>query len=144
MIPEQRTISQGDLDNMKSILFVCIENSCRSQIAEGFARAMADNAYAVYSAGSRPSGIVNPTAINVMREIGIDISKNDSKGFDDLPVKKFDRVITLGCGDQCPFVPADIHIDWKIPDPKGRDLEFFRSVRDLIKQHVQQLIQELT
>lgn len=129
---------------MKSILFVCIENSCRSQIAEGFARAMADNAYAVYSAGSRPSGIVNPTAINVMREIGIDISKNDSKGFDDLPVKKFDRVITLGCGDQCPFVPADIHIDWKIPDPKGRDLEFFRSVRDLIKQHVQQLIQELT
>ncbi len=129
---------------MKSILFVCIENSCRSQIAEGFARAMAGNAYDVYSAGSQPSGIVNPTAINVMQEVGIDISKNDSKGFDDLPVKKFDRAITLGCGDQCPFVPADIHIDWKIPDPKGRDLEFFRSVRDLIKQHVQQLIQELT
>ncbi|HOD12640.1 MAG TPA: arsenate reductase ArsC [Candidatus Omnitrophota bacterium] len=129
---------------MKNILFVCIENSCRSQIAEGFAKMMAGDLFNVYSAGSRPSGVVNPTAINVMQEIGIDISKNDSKGFDDLPVKKFDRVITLGCGDQCPFVPADVHIDWKIPDPKGHDLEFFRSVRDLIKQHVQQLIQELT
>lgn len=104
---------------------------------------MAKGSLHIYSAGSRPSGTVNPTAINVMQEVGIDISSNDSKGFDDLPVKKFNRVITLGCGDQCPFVPADTHIDWKIPDPKGHDLAFFRSVRDLIKQHVEQLVREI-
>ena len=79
----------------------------------------------------------------VMKEIGIDITSYDSKGFDDLPVKKFDLVVTLGCGDQCPFVPADQHIDWKIPDPKNKDLAFFRDVRDLISQHIKQLAEDM-
>ncbi len=128
---------------MKTILFVCIENSCRSQMAEGFARSLGEGLWHAYSAGSRPSGVVNPTAVMVMKEIGIDITSYDSKGFDDLPVKKFDLVVTLGCGDQCPFVPADQHIDWKIPDPKNKDLAFFRDVRDLISQHIKQLAEDM-
>ena len=128
---------------MKTILFICIENSCRSQMAEGFAKNIGHGLWNAYSAGSKPSGAVNPTAVLVMKEIGIDITTYSSKGFDDLPVERFDFVVTLGCGDQCPFVPAEKHIDWNIPDPKNRDLAFFREVRDLIGQHVKQLAEDI-
>jgi len=128
---------------MKRLLFVCVENSCRSQMAEGFARKIGKGIVEVFSAGSRPSGNINPLAVEVMQEAGVDISAYDSKGFNDLPIKKFDYVVSLGCKDICPFVPADKHIEWNIPDPKGKEIDFFRRVRDEIKQKVIKLIQDI-
>ncbi|MDD5120723.1 MAG: arsenate reductase ArsC [Candidatus Omnitrophica bacterium] len=128
---------------MKRVLFVCVENSCRSQIAEGIAKELGKKVIEAYSAGSKPSGIINPMAIEVMREAGIDISNNASKGFDALAVNKFDYVITLGCQDTCPFFPADKHIEWKIDDPKGKDIHFFRKTRDSISDHVKRLIKDI-
>jgi glutathione/glutaredoxin type arsenate reductase len=128
---------------MKKILFVCVENSCRSQMAEGFAKALGGLKFEAYSAGSNPSGKVNPEAIKVMRQIGIDISTAKSKGFNELAVKEFDYVVTMGCQDICPFVPAKKHIDWEIEDPKGKGEEFFRKTRDQIKEKVESLIREV-
>lgn len=106
---------------MIRMLFVCVENSCRSQMAEGFARFYGKGRIETFSAGSRPSGRVNETAIEVMKDVGIDISSQVSKGFDALPRKEFDVVVTMGCGDECPFVPAKRRIDWQIRDPiRGR------------------------
>ena len=129
---------------MKKILFVCVENSCRSQMAEGFARAFGKGVVEAYSAGSKPSGKVNPLTIEVMREAGIDISGNLSKGFNELPVKNFDYVVTLGCQDICPFFPADKHLEWQIDDPKDKNIEFFRKVRDDISCKVSELIKSIS
>ncbi|TAM42732.1 arsenate reductase ArsC, partial [bacterium] len=126
----------------KKVLFVCVENSCRSQMADGFARVLGQGKIEPYSAGSRPSGKVNPEAIKVMQEAGIDISGAQSKGFYDLGAKDFDYVITMGCKDTCPFVPAKKHIDWQIEDPKGKGEDFFRKTRDLIKEKIESLIRE--
>ena len=128
---------------MKKILFVCVENSCRSQMAEGFANSLANGKLIAYSSGSRPSGQINPDAIYVMNEIGIDISRNQSKGFSELPEKKFDHVITMGCKDTCPFIPAESHIDWDIKDPKGRGIDFFREVREEIRKKVEKIIKDI-
>jgi len=125
---------------MVKIVFVCVENSCRSQIAEGFAKFYGKGRVEAFSAGSRPSGKINQTAVDVMKEIGVDISKQESKGFDALPYKEFDVLVTMGCGDECPFVPAKKRIDWKIPDPKGKPVEFFREVRDQIREKVLNLL----
>jgi len=125
---------------MLRIVFVCVENSCRSQMAEGFARFYGKGKVEAFSAGSRPSGRVNETAVLVMKEVGIDISSKESKGFDSLLHKEFDMVVTMGCGDECPFVPAKKRIDWKIRDPKGRPIEFFREVREEIKEKVLDLM----
>ena len=126
---------------MLSVLFVCVENSCRSQMAEGFAKDLFSDKWLVFSAGSKPAKEVNPTAIAVMQELGIDISKNIPKGFSDLPVTKFDYIITMGCQDTCPYFPAKQKFDWQIPDPKGKDLEYFRTVRDEIKGKVINLVE---
>ena len=126
----------------KKILFVCIENSCRSQIAEGFVNNLGRAVLEAYSAGSRPSGKINPLAIEVMQELGIDISKQWSKGFGDLAVKDFDYVITMGCLDTCPVVPARKHIDWQIDDPKGKPQESFRKARDQIKEKINDFIKQ--
>ena len=128
---------------MKKLLFVCVENSCRSQMADGFAQVLGEGKIESYSAGSRPSGKVNPSAIKTMQEVGIDISGSQSKGFLDLGIKEFDYVITMGCQDTCPFVPARKHIDWQIEDPKGKGEKFFRKIRDLIKEKVDLLIREV-
>jgi arsenate reductase len=128
---------------MKKILFVCIENSCRSQMAEGFAKKLGQGKIEAKSAGSNPSGMVDKMAIKVMNEKGIDISGQKSKGFDDLKEKKFDYVITMGCGDVCPFVPAKHRIEWDIPDPKGKSIEIFGPVRDEIERKVKEFIDEL-
>ncbi|MFA5394141.1 MAG: arsenate reductase ArsC [Candidatus Ratteibacteria bacterium] len=128
---------------MRKILFVCVENSCRSQMAEGFARSLGEGIIEAYSAGSRPSGKINPEAIKVMQEVGIDMSSQESKGFDRLSVKWFDYVITLGCQDTCPFVPAKEHIEWNIDDPKGKEVEFFRKVRDNIADNVKELLKNI-
>jgi protein-tyrosine-phosphatase len=97
-----------------------------------------------YSAGSKPSGKIDPIAIKVMNELRIDISRQKSKGFNDLSQKKIEYAITLGCKDICPFVPADRHIGWQVEDPKGKDTEFFRKVRDQIKNKVINLIKDLS
>ncbi len=128
---------------MKRVLFVCIQNSCRSQMAEGFARELGKGVVEVYSAGSRPSGKVDPDAVKVMAEAGIDISGNRSKGFQEIPFNGFDWVITMGCGDRCPFVPAEQRLDWAVEDPKGKSLDFFREVRDQIKKNVEKLVQHI-
>ena len=128
---------------MKKVLFVCVENSCRSQMAEGFAKVLGQGKIESYSAGSKPSGKVNPDAIKIMQEAGIDISGAQSKSFQDLGVRGFDYVITMGCKDICPFVSGKEHIDWQIDDPKGKGEEFFRKTRDIIKEKVEQLIREV-
>jgi len=127
---------------MKKVLFVCVENSCRSQMADGFAKVFGQGQIESYSAGSRPSSKVNPDAITVMQEAGVDISTARTKGFSDLPVKQFDYLITMGCQDTCPFVPAKEHIDWQITDPKGKDLDFFRKTRDEIREKVINFIEK--
>jgi glutathione/glutaredoxin type arsenate reductase len=126
---------------MKKILFVCVENSCRSQMAEGFARVLGHGIVEVFSAGSNASGKVNADAIKVMAEVGIDISAHRSKGFNDLPFGRFDWVVTMGCGDICPFVPGEDRQDWQIRDPKGKGLEFFREVREDIRDKVEHIIE---
>ncbi len=127
----------------KRVLFVCIENSCRSQMAEAFARLRAGDRIEAYSAGSRPSGQVNPKAVSAMAELGVDLSGQRSKSLDELPGIRFDYVITMGCGDECPFVQADHHEDWQIPDPKGLPMDEFRQVRDLIGQRVSELAERV-
>lgn len=124
------------------MLFVCVENSCRSQMAEGFARKYGGERVEAYSAGSRPSGVVNSDAIAVMKESGIDLSQNASKGFADLPATKFDYVVTMGCQDVCPFIPAKENVAWQIEDPKGKPLEVFRRVRDEIGGRVEELLRQ--
>ena len=109
-------------------------------MAEGIAKSLGADAY---SAGSKASGVVNPGAIEVMKEIGIDLSSSKSKGFNDLPHKEFYYVITMGCGDVCPYYPAKEKLDWKIEDPKGKPIEFFRKTRDQIKGLVEELLKEL-
>lgn len=109
-------------------------------MAEGFAKFLGKEGIEAFSAGSNPSGKVNELAIEVMKEKGIDISKNESKGFDVLPYKDFDYVISMGCGDVCPFVPAKQRIDWEIEDPKGGSIDKFREVRDKIEEKVKEFL----
>ena len=123
------------------LIFVCVENSCRSQIAEGFARYYGKE-ISVYSAGSRSTGIVNPMAVDIMKERGIDISNQESKGLDALPKDKFDIIVTMGCGDNCPTVSAKKRIEWQIKDPKGAYIEVFREVRDEIEEKVLELLRK--
>ncbi|GMV82818.1 MAG: hypothetical protein AMXMBFR7_40020 [Planctomycetota bacterium] len=126
---------------LKRILFVCVENSCRSQMAEGFAKAIGRDAVEVYSAGSRPSGVVNPRAIQFMREKGIDLSTHASEGLDRVANLAFDHVITMGCGDACPHVPAKARHDWALRDPKHLPDDEFRAVRDEIERRVRVLLE---
>jgi arsenate reductase len=128
---------------MKKILFVCVENSRRSQMAEGFAKKLGQGKIEAFSAGSNPSGKVDKLTMKVMKEKGIDISGQKSKGFDDLREKDFDYVITMGCKDVCPFVPARQRIEWDIPDPKGKSIEAFRNTRDVIEREIRQFIENL-
>ena len=129
---------------MKNVLFVCIENSCRSQIAEAFAKIHGKNVLEPYSSGSRPSGIVNPKAIASMKEIGYDMSTHRSKSLSEIPDIEYDYVITMGCGDACPYVRAKHREDWGIPDPKDMDEEGFRKIREKIGEKVKALVHSLT
>ena len=122
------------------LLFVCVENSCRSQMAEGFARALGGTDTDARSAGSRPSGTVNPRAIHFMAERGIDISGHLSSGLEGLEHEAFDYVITMGCGDACPHIPARHHLDWEFSDPKHLADHEFRAVRDAIERCVMVLL----
>ena len=106
------------------VVFVCVENSNRSQMAEAFAKMAGVEAY---SAGSRPSGLINPKAISAMQELGYDLTKHLSRGLNDLPNVSFDVAITMGCGDQCPSLRAVRREDWNIPDPKSMSPDEFRK-----------------
>ena len=125
---------------MKHLLFVCVENSCRSQMAEAFAKILGGNGVRSHSAGSRPSGVVNPKAIASMGEIGYDLSTHTSKSLDDIPELEYDHVITMGCGDECPFVPTKHRDEWEVPAPKNMPPEEFRKVRDEIQRRVKALL----
>jgi arsenate reductase len=127
----------------KRLLFVCVENSNRSQMAEAFARIHGGDNVDAYSAGSRPSGVVNPKAIAAMREIGYDLAQHRSKSLDEIPSEEYDFVATMGCGDACPFVRARRREDWQIPDPKDLTPDEFRHVRDFVESKVREVIQEL-
>ena len=121
-------------------LFVCVENSCRSQIAEAFARMLGSPDVEAFSAGSRPSGLVNPRAIEAMAELGYDLSTHRSIAIDDLPRGPYAAVVTMGCGEACPHLPADRREVWPIPDPKELSSEDFRLVRDEIRTRVARLM----
>jgi len=124
----------------KRVLFVCVENSCRSQIAEAFARMHGAGAVEPYSAGSKPSGQVNPKAIASMRELGYDLSRQRSKALSEISSGEYDVAVTMGCGDACPNVRAKQREDWNIPDPKALPTDEFRKVRDQIEQRVKELL----
>ncbi|MCA1819560.1 MAG: arsenate reductase ArsC [Thermoplasmatota archaeon] len=126
------------------VLFACVGNSARSQMAEGFCKAMAGPKVECRSGGSKPLGHILPEAVAVMREKGIDISRQPSRGFDEAWVAGCDLVVTMGCGDDaCPAFVGKRTIDWDLPDPKGRPLADFRDVRDRIEGMVRGLVKEL-
>lgn len=127
---------------MKRVLFVCVENSNRSQMAEAFARIHGGADVEAHSAGSRPSGQINPKAVRFMAELGYDLATHRSKSLDDI-AGEFDAVITMGCGDNCPWVPAKRREDWALPDPKHFDDDGYRAVRDEISARVKALLAAL-
>ena len=128
---------------MKHILFVCIENSNRSQMAQAFANMYGAGDIQAYSAGSRPSGIINPKAIATMKELGYELTTHQSKSLDELPDVLFDYAITMGCGDACPLVRATHREDWNIPDPRNMDDAAFREVRNMIRDKVKDLVMRM-
>jgi arsenate reductase (thioredoxin) len=142
-VPESRIQPAGwtpSSEVLKRVLFVCVENSNRSQMAEAFARIHGKGTISAYSAGSKPSGQVNPKAVESMRELGYDLSQHRSKSLSEIPDLEYDVVITMGCGDECPFVRARHREDWEIPDPKALPKEGLRAVRDLIESKVKTLL----
>ena len=128
----------------KKLLFVCVENSNRSQMSEAFAKMIGGRNIDAYSAGSKPSGVVNPKAIAAMKELGYDLSTHESKSLKDVErFAPFDAVVTMGCGDACPWMPAKQFIDWEIPDPKNMEPSDFNKVRDMISDKVKELLSSL-
>lgn len=131
------------MSHAQRVLFVCIENACRSQMAEAFARKLGAGRVEAYSAGSRPAGGVNPRAIAFMAECGYDLRHQASKPLSAFEGQAFDAIVTMGCGDACPWLPAARRVDWALPDPKALPDDGFRAVRDEIELRVQRLLSEL-
>ena len=123
----------------RRILFVCVENARRSQMAEAFGQGKIE----VYSAGSRPSSAIDPLVIEVMKEKGFDLSSKRPKSLNELPPVEMDYLVTMGCEETCPAIPAKKIIAWEIPDPKGKSIDVFREVRDLIEDKVRGLLKEI-
>jgi arsenate reductase len=136
--PETTTTTQKP-----SVLFVCVHNAGRSQMAAAYLSHLAGGRIEVRSAGSAPGDTVNPAAVQAMAEEGIDISANRPKVLTDEAVQDSDVVITMGCGDACPFYPGKRYEDWKLEDPAGQGIDGVRPIRDEIKTRIQQLISEL-
>lgn len=127
----------------RRILFVCVENARRSQMAQGFAEALGEGKLEVYSAGSSPSSSIDPLVVEVMKERGIDLSGKWPKSLNDLPSTEMDYLVTMGCEETCPAVLARKIINWEIPDPKGKSIDIFREVRDLIEGKLRDLLKEI-
>ena len=124
---------------MKRVLFVCVENANRSQMAEAFARIHGGDAVEAWSVGSAPSGRINPKAVRFMAELGYDLGTHASKSLDEID-GEFDAVVTMGCGDRCPWIPAKRREDWNLPDPRDMDDTGYRAVRDEISMRVRKLL----
>ena len=127
---------------MPSILFVCVANSFRSQIAEAAARSLGGGRWEVWSAGSHPGGRVHLLAVQLLAEVGLDAASQRSKGLDELPAKEWDYVVTMGCGDACPTLPARRRLDWDLPDPATLPMDEARRVRDRIVELVRDLLNQ--
>lgn len=130
-------------DKKASVLFVCVHNAGRSQMAAGYLQALAGDRVEVRSAGTEPKNEVNPSAVAAMAEEGIDIGANTPKVLTDEAVKDSDYVITMGCGDKCPFFPGKTYLDWVLDDPAGQGVEAVRPIRDKIRNHIEELIAEI-
>ena len=128
---------------MPGILFLCVHNAGRSQMAAGFARELSGGRVEIYSGGSEPADQVNPAAVEVMREVGIDISGYVPQRFTDALLGSVDVVVTMGCGDTCPFIPGKTYVDWPLDDPKGQPPEVVRRIRDEIRDRVAGLLDQL-
>jgi arsenate reductase len=139
---QARFVPEGDFA-VKRVLFVCVENSNRSQMAEAFAHIHGAGKVEAFSAGSRPSGRINPKAVEAMQEVGYDLTVHTSKGLDDFNGQELDAAVTMGCGDECPLVLAKRRFEWQIPDPREMPSERFREVRDLIEAKVKELLKTL-
>jgi len=126
-----------------TVLFVCVHNAGRSQMAAGFMNSLGAGRVEVLSAGSAPKDSINPVAVQAMQEVGIDISNNTPKVLTPEAVQESDAVITMGCGDACPFYPGKRYEDWVLDDPAGQGIESVRVIRDEIKKRVEQLLSEL-
>jgi len=126
-----------------SVLFVCVHNAGRSQMAAGFLRELAGDRVEVLSAGTEPKNEINPSAIEAMSEVGIDITNQQPKVLTEDAVKASDYVITMGCGDKCPWFPGKIYLDWVLDDPAGLGVESVRPIRDKIKDLVTALVAEI-
>lgn len=126
-----------------SVLFVCVHNAGRSQMAAGFLRAIAGDAVEVRSAGSAPAEQINPMAVAAMREVGIDITDQTPRILTPADSEASSVVITMGCGDVCPYFPGQTHLDWELDDPAGKNLEAVRPIRDEIRRRVEDLVARL-
>lgn len=127
-----------------SVLFVCVHNAGRSQIAAGYLQSFAGDKIQVFSAGSEPAATINEVAVQVMAEEGIDITANSPKLLSTDDVRDSDVVITMGCGDTCPIFPGKRYEDWDLEDPAGKDINTVRRIRDDIRQRVETLISDLS
>ena len=137
------TISDSTSSSKPSVLFVCVHNAGRSQMAAGFMTHLGQGRVEVLSAGSAPKDSINPVAVAAMAEVGIDISHNSPKVLTSEAVQQSDAVITMGCGDACPFYPGKRYEDWVLEDPAGQGIESVRVIRDDIKLRVETLLAEL-
>ncbi len=125
------------------VLFLCVHNAGRSQIGAGWLRHLAGDRIRVLSAGSSPSETVNPTAVEAMAEVGVDISSNRPQLWTEAMVRDVDVVVSMGCGDECPVYPGTQRLDWQLEDPAGQGMEMVRGVRDEIQTLVEELLEEL-
>ncbi len=132
------------MSDRPSVLFVCVHNAGRSQMAQGWLRHLAGDRVEVRSAGSAPAGTVNPVAIEAMAEVGIDIAGEQPKILTTEAVQESDVVVTMGCGDTCPYVPGKRYEDWDLTDPAGQGIDVVREVRDEIRVRVEALVAGLT
>lgn len=130
-------------ESKPQVLFVCVHNAGRSQMAAGWLQALAGDRIEVLSAGSAPKDTINPVAVEAMAEVGIDIATNSPKVLTDEAVEASDVVITMGCGDACKFYPGKRYEDWELQDPAGQGIETVRPIRDEIKERVEKLIASL-
>ena len=131
------------MSSLPLVLFVCVENSNRSQMAEAFARMHGAGKVEAHSAGSRPSGQINPRAVRAMAERGYDLTAHRSMGLEQIPEGPYAAVVTMGCGDACPWVPAARREDWALPDPREMEPAEFNGVRDDIERRVRALLDSL-
>jgi arsenate reductase (thioredoxin) len=136
--PERRSIA-----SVARALFVCLHNAGRSQMSRALFERAADGRHQARSAGTTPAGSVNPVVVEAMAELGIDIADREPRKLDRADAEWADVVVTMGCGDECPYIPGKRYIDWDLPDPKGRPLEEVRAVRDEIGRRVAELVDEL-